>query len=289
MKYLNIINKYMKLVTFAHTIFAMPFALIGFFLAVGYHDYEFSIWTLLIVILCMILARNAAMGLNRYADRKLDAKNPRTANREIPSGIIKANSALIFAIANSALFIIATWFLNPLCFFLSPVALLVVLGYSYTKRFTALCHLILGLGLALAPVGAYLAVSGEFHWLPILISGLVLTWVGGFDIIYALQDEQFDREEKLFSIPVRLGLKRALSTSYLLHLLTTALVILIGVLGSFHYMYWIGGFIFIALLIYQHLIVRPGDLSRVNRAFGTTNGIASAIFSVFFITALYLS
>ncbi len=288
MKYLNGINKYLKLVTFSHTIFAMPFALIGFFVAVGYHQYEFSIGILLIVILCMILARNAAMGLNRYADRKLDAINPRTAGREIPSGVVKANSALIFTLINSALFIAATWFLNPLCFFFSPLALLIVLGYSYTKRVTAWCHLILGLGLAIAPVGAYLAVSGEFHWLPFLISGIVLTWVSGFDIIYALQDEDFDKKEKLFSMPVKLGAQKALWLSIGLHGLTTTIIVLTGLLGSFHWIYWIGALIFVILLIYQHLIVTADDLSRMNRAFGTTNGIASAIYSIFLISAIYL-
>ncbi len=288
MKNLNGISKYLSLVTFSHTIFAMPFALIGFFLAVGFHHYDFTLTTLLVVVLCMVLARNAAMGLNRYADRKLDAKNPRTSQREIPAGVIKAHSALIFTLSNSALFIAATWFLNPLCFFLSPVALLVVLGYSYTKRFTYWCHLILGLGLAIAPIGAYLAAAGKFHWIPLIISVLVLTWVSGFDIIYALQDEQFDKKEKLFSIPVKMGPRKALWISTLLHLITAGMVILTGVLGEFSWIYWIGAILFVILLIYQHLIVKPDDFSRINRAFGTTNGIASVIYAIFFISAIYL-
>lgn len=288
MKKQNSIGRYFSLVTFSHTIFAMPFALIGFFLAVAYHDYPFTLKILLIVILCMILARNAAMGLNRYADRAIDAKNPRTANREIPAGKIKAGSALAFIIINSLLFIAATWFLNPLCFYLSPLALLIVLGYSYTKRFTAWCHLILGLGLAIAPIGAYLAVTGEFHWLPLLISSIVLTWVGGFDIIYALQDQDFDNKEKLFSIPSRFGTKNALLVSILLHLITGTMVIVTGLLGDFGIIFWIGAIIFGALLSYQHLIVKPDDFSRINRAFGTTNGIASVIFALFFILGLYL-
>ncbi len=285
---MNQINKYLNLVTFSHTIFAMPFALIGFFLAVGIHDYQFTLRILLIVLLCMVFARNAAMGLNRYADRKLDARNPRTANREIPAGILKAKSALIFTIINSLLFVGAAFFLNPLCFFLSPLALLVVLGYSYTKRFTAWCHLILGMGLAIAPIGAYLAVSSEFHWLPLLISGLVLSWVSGFDIIYALQDQSFDKKEKLFSIPAKLGAKNALLVSIGLHSISIGMVILTGILANFNWIYWIGAFLFISLLIYQHLIIKPEDLSRINRAFGTTNGIASVIFSIFFIASLYL-
>jgi len=285
---MNQITKYLRLVTFSHTIFAMPFALIGFFLAVGLHDYPFDFRILLIVILCMVLARNAAMGLNRFADRKIDAKNPRTASREIPAGVLKARSALIFTIINSLIFIAACWFINPMCFYLSPVALLVVLGYSYTKRFTALCHLILGLGLALAPIGAYLAVSGEFHWLPLLISGIVFSWVSGFDIIYALQDQDFDNNENLFSIPSKVGTKTALALSIGLHVITAGMVILTGVLGSFNWIFWIGAALFAGLLLYQHLIVKENDFSRINRAFGTTNGIASVIFSIFFITSLYL-
>lgn len=282
-------NKYLKLVTFSHTIFAMPFALIGFFLATGFHNYPFSWAKLLVVIICMVLARNAAMGFNRYADRQMDAINPRTLGREIPSGKIKARNALIFSISNAALFIVATWFLNPLCFFLSPVALAVVLGYSYTKRFTSWCHLVLGLGLAIAPTGAYLAVTGSFHWIPLLISGLVLTWVSGFDIIYALQDEKFDRMENLYSIPAAVGPANALWISAGLHLLSSFLIVVIGLAGDFGWIYWAGSFIFLLLLTYQHLIVKPGDLSRVNMAFGTTNGIASVIYAAFFISSIFLS
>ncbi len=285
---MNQINKYLNLVTFSHTIFAMPFALIGFFLAVGIHDYQFTLRILLIVILCMIFARNTAMGFNRYADRKSDARNPRTANREIPAGILKARSALFFTIINSLLFMGAAFFLNPLCFFLSPVALLVVMGYSYTKRFTAWCHLILGMGLAIAPIGAYLAVSGEFHWLPLMISGLVLSWVSGFDVMYSLQDQSFDRKEKLFSIPTKLGAQNALIVSIGLHFISIGMVLLTGTLANFNWIYWIGAVLFISLLIYQHLIVKPNDLSRINRAFGTTNGIASVIYAAFFIASIYL-
>jgi len=282
-------NKYLKLVTFSHTIFAMPFALIGFFLATGFHQYPFSWAKLLVVIICMILARNAAMGFNRYADRQLDARNPRTVGREIPAGKIKARNAMIFSVTNAILFIVATWFLNPLCFFLSPVALVVVLGYSYTKRFTSWCHLVLGLGLAIAPTGAYLAVAGSFHWIPLLISGLVLTWVSGFDIIYALQDEKFDRIENLYSIPAAVGPGNALWISAGLHLVSSVFIVVIGLAGNFGWIYWIGSSVFLALLTYQHLIVKPGDLSRVNMAFGTTNGIASVIYAAFFISSIFLS
>ncbi|HEY0273546.1 MAG TPA: UbiA family prenyltransferase, partial [Chitinophaga sp.] len=173
------INKYLSLVKFSHTIFAMPFALIGFFMATVLEQARFS-WLLLgEVILCMVFARSAAMAFNRWLDAEFDARNPRTARREIPAGVISAKSALLFVIINSGLFILTTWFINLPCFLLSPVALLVILGYSYTKRFTPLCHLVLGLGLSLAPIGAYLAVSGHFSVVPLLLSCIVLCWVSG--------------------------------------------------------------------------------------------------------------
>src|SRR5688572_23208841 len=190
-------KKYFSLVLFAHTVFALPFAFIGFFLAVTTTDHQFTWLKLLLMILCMVFARNAAMSFNRYLDRHIDAQNPRTVVRDIPAGRITSNDALTFTLINSALFILTTFFINPLCLALSPVALAVVLGYSYTKRFTPLCHLVLGLGLALAPIGAYLVVTGEFAVLPIFFSLAVLCWVSGFDIIYALQDEEFDRQNGL--------------------------------------------------------------------------------------------
>ena len=205
-------RKYLSLIKFSHTIFAMPFALIGFFLASKDSEPEWI--TLLYVVLCMVFARSAAMAFNRYIDRDIDTANPRTAKvREIPNGSIKAKSALIFVLLNCLLFIVTTYLINPLCFALSPIALITILGYSYTKRFTALCHLILGLGLALAPIGAYLAISGKFEILPVLFSLVVLFWVSGFDIIYSLQDEEFDKAQKLHSIPVLLGKKNALNLS----------------------------------------------------------------------------
>lgn len=281
-------KNYLSLVKFSHTIFAMPFALIGFFLAVQLTSASFEWQLLLKVVLCMVFARNAAMAFNRYIDRNIDEKNPRTAIREIPAGIISANSALWFVILNSVAFVVTTFTINKLCFALSPVALSVVLGYSLTKRFTALCHLILGLGLSLAPIGAYLAVVGQFDLLPVLFSLAVLFWVGGFDIIYALQDEEFDRENDLFSIPVVLGKNKALMLSNLLHAFTAALLFWAGSLGDFHWPYWMGYAVFITLLVYQHTLVKPNDLSRVNLAFFTTNGIASVTFAVFVIADLLL-
>ncbi|MEP6747864.1 MAG: UbiA-like polyprenyltransferase [Bacteroidota bacterium] len=298
------VKDYLSLVKFSHTIFAMPFALIGFSLGLmaipssavpGWHTrlsgpaeaYRLIVLFIL-VILCMVFARSAAMAFNRYLDRSFDAKNPRTAIREIPKGIISANSALRFVILSSIAFVVCTYFINSLCFFLSPVALLVVLGYSYTKRFTALCHIILGLGLSLAPIGAYLAVTGQFALLPILFSFAVVFWVSGFDIIYALQDIDFDKSQQLYSIPATLGKAKALRVSESLHLFSATCVIFAGVYGGFHWSYWIGVFVFVGMLIYQHSIVKPNDLSKVNIAFMTANGIASVVFAVFVIVDLFI-
>lgn len=276
-------KKYLSLVTFSHTIFAMPFAFIGFFLAVTTTQHTFQWQKLLMMVLCMVFARNSAMAFNRYLDRDIDAKNPRTKVRDIPSGRISAVSALIFTLVNCLLFIVTTWFINPLCFDLSPIALLVVLGYSATKRFTALCHLVLGLGLSLAPIGAYLVVTGEFALLPIFFSLSVLCWVSGFDIIYALQDEDFDRSENLHSIPAYLGKVNALRLSTFLHILSAIFILMPVFFTTVGLLYYAGIVFFCAMLTYQHRLVKPTDLSRVNFAFMTTNGIASVVFAVLFL------
>ena len=295
------VKKYLSLIKFSHTIFAMPFAFIGFFLGVFKSDslinnraypppsFTSNVYLkLILVILCMVFARSAAMAFNRWLDAKYDALNPRTSIREIPSGIIKENHALTFVIVNCIAFILCTWFINITCFYLSFVALFIILFYSYTKRFTALCHLVLGIGLSLSPIGAYLAVTGIFDLLPILFSFTVFCWVSGFDIIYALQDEEFDKQYNLRSIPAALGKKNALRTSKLLHLLSSAFIIEAGIYGQFHYFFWIGLACFLSLLIYQHTIVKTKDLSRVNLAFATTNGIASVVFCIFVLLDLFL-
>lgn len=283
------ISTYLSLVKFSHTIFAMPFALIGFFLAASDESYGFSLRLLILVVLCMIFARSAAMAFNRYADYRFDALNPRTSGREIPSGKIKLRSALLFVIVTSGLFVLTTAFINNLALILSPVALAVVLGYSLTKRFTALCHFILGLGLSLAPIGAYIAVTGKFDLLPLVYSAIVLTWVGGFDIIYALQDDDFDRLQKLFSLPAVLGRRTALRFSAITHTLTAVLVVAAGLAGNSGYLFWVGAAIFILLLLFQHRIVRHDDISRVNMAFATTNGIAGVLLAAFVIADLLVS
>jgi 4-hydroxybenzoate polyprenyltransferase len=284
----------------------MPFAMIGFFLGlytvragsdsgiVEGLGLKFGTWDsilqvgfkLLLVILCMIFARSAAMAFNRYLDRHFDTKNPRTAIREIPRGIISASNVLRFVVVCCMLFMVCCYFINRICFFLSPIALFVVLFYSYTKRFTPFCHLVLGLGLSLAPIGAYLAVRGAFALLPVLFSLTVIFWVSGFDIIYALQDEDFDKAEELYSMPSRLGKSGALRVSELLHLLSFVCVAVAGAAWHFGPWYWIGAVLFTGMLFYQHSIVKPNDLSRVNIAFMTANGVASVVFALFVIADL---
>jgi 4-hydroxybenzoate polyprenyltransferase len=281
-------SKYLSLVKFSHTIFALPFALIGYFLAIKYAGNPFQWHILALVIMCMIFARSAAMGFNRFVDRKIDKINPRTKNREIPAGVINPKNAIIFVVINVLLFILTTWFINRLVFFLSPAALLVILGYSLTKRFTFLCHFILGIGLSLAPIGAYLSVTGKFDMIPVLFSFIVLFWTAGFDIIYALQDDAFDKENKLFSIPAKLGRAKALLLSSLIHFLSAVLVVAVGVLASFNLIFWIGACIYIGLLLYQHLIIKHDDLRKVNLAFFTVNGVASVVFAVFTVISLYI-
>lgn len=311
---MSTIKHYLSLVKFSHTIFAMPFALIGFALGakgfrppqfratewnlnrtVGWGDdiktfgvWNFYIGKFVLVILCMVFARSAAMAFNRYLDRRFDAQNPRTAIREIPKGIISANNALTFTIVCCMLFVACCYLLNTAVLMLSPIALFVILFYSYTKRFTALCHLVLGLGLALAPIGAYLAVTGAFHLLPVLFSFTVLFWVSGFDIIYSLQDEEFDKSQRLHSIPAAVGKTKALRISELLHIFSAACVITAGIYGGFGWLYWTGVAVFIGMLIYQHSIVKPNDLRKVNIAFMTANGIASVVFAAFVILDLFI-
>ena len=282
------VGKYLSLVKFSHTIFALPFAVIGFLIAIYATEATFEWTTLGLVVLCMVFARSAAMAFNRWADRDIDKQNPRTAIREIPAGVISSGSALIFVIISSILFITTCYFINTICFYLSPIALLVILGYSYAKRFTFLSHVILGVGLALAPIGAYLAVTGVFAWTPLFISFAVLFWVSGFDIIYSLQDIEFDKSNNLRSFPVLLGKRGALILSSIFHVLTASFIFYAGYYGGFGTLYWIGCSIFSALLIYQHTLVKVDDLSKINMAFFTTNGIGSVVFAIFVILDLTL-
>lgn len=286
------IASYFSLIKFSHTIFAMPFAFIGFFLGIKNNGHQHSVFNLyvlfILVIACMVFARSAAMAFNRYLDRRFDALNPRTATREIPKGVIRPSQALFFTVVMALLFIVTTRLINPLCFMLSPLALTVILGYSYTKRFTPLCHIILGIGLSFAPIGAYLAVAGQFSLVPVLFSLAVICWVSGFDIIYALQDVDFDRSQQLYSIPSWVGKSRALLVSRLLHVASFLLIAAAGWSGEFGIIFWVGALLYGSLLIYQQFLVSPYDLSRVNLAFMTVNGMASVIFSFFVISDLFI-
>jgi 4-hydroxybenzoate polyprenyltransferase len=282
------------MIKFSHTIFALPFAILGF--AIGSLRQNNGVdWMLfLYVLLCMVFARSAAMAFNRYIDRDIDGANPRTAVREIPSGQISPRSALLFTLFNCLAFIITTAFINSICFYLSPLALAVVLGYSYTKRFTFLCHLILGLGLSLAPVGAYLAVTGQFDFTPIFLGFGVLFWVAGFDIIYALQDSDFDKDKGLFSIPSYFGKRKALVISRVLHVVC-AIALTLGIktmieMSEVQFGFGIAALsVFCTLLIYQHSLVKANDLSKVNLAFFTTNGVASIVFALILVVGLYFA
>ena len=299
------VKNYLSLIKFSHTIFAMPFALIGFFMGVFTIMKSGDTSTItgvdvvieytkthrlifIYIIACMVFARSAAMAFNRYLDREFDAKNPRTAIREIPSGIISPSSALRFTILNSILFVGFAYMINITCFLLSPIALIIILGYSYTKRFTALCHVVLGLGLSLAPAGAFIAVTESIDPSVVLLSLAVIGWVSGFDIIYSLQDDAFDASQGLWSIPSALGRKKALLLSRILHFITAILIYTAGFQFGFGILYTIGAILFTGLLVYQHSLVRSDDLSKVNIAFMTANGIASIAFAVFVIADLIL-
>ncbi len=276
-------KSYFSLVKFTHTVFALPFAFLAFFLGVTAEANGIDWILLLLILLCMVFARSAAMAFNRYVDRDIDARNERTSIREIPAGIIKAKSALVFVWLSSLAFVFTTYWINPLCFFLSPIALLVILGYSYTKRFTWLCHFILGLGLGLAPIGAYMAVTGTFELLPILYGVMVLLWVSGFDIIYALQDVDFDRNNELYSVPGRFGARKAKIISICLHGLCAIMLCCIAwyqatLFPTLGFLHWIGALGFVALLVWQHYLVIKHDLAKINQAFFETNGVASLLF-----------
>jgi 4-hydroxybenzoate polyprenyltransferase len=262
----------LEMIKIEHTLFALPFAFLGMLLAArGIPPWRTVAW----IAVAMVGARSAAMGFNRLVDRDIDAANPRTASRALPAGALTPGFVAGFVLAAAALLVVAAWRLNPLALALSPVALAVLFLYSYTKRFTALCHLVLGLALAGAPVGAWVAVRGDVAAAPLVLGGAVLLWVAGFDVLYALQDVGFDRGRGLHSIPARIGVRGALAVSALLHAGTLALLVLLPRvyapgLGT---AYAVGVAGCAALLAWQHWIVRPGDLSRLDAAFFTANGV----------------
>ena len=282
------IAKYFRLVKFSHTIFAMPFALMAFTYALWSTEAEFSWWLLLQVVLCMVFARNVAMGFNRWADRKFDAENPRTANREIPSGQISPRKALAFVTINALLFIVTACTINTLTAILSPVALAVVMFYSYCKRFTSLAHLVLGLSLGIAPAGAYIAVTGTLTFAPCLLSLLVLTWCGGFDIIYALQDAEFDRARGLHSIPSRFSVATSLYISIALHCISIVALFAFANYLPQSWLLWCGIVLFSAILVIEHILVTPKKQRSIGIAFGTLNGLASLTLAVFVIANILI-
>jgi 4-hydroxybenzoate polyprenyltransferase len=274
------IGRYASLVRLSHTVFAMPFAVMGAILAAdGVPD--FRTWGLILV--SMVSARTASMAMNRLADRRIDAENPRTADRELPAGTVSRGEVISLLVVSCMVFVAACAFLNRLVLALSPVALLVVLSYPFAKRFTSMCHLWLGAALGLSPVGAFAAVRGDFGdgFLPALLLGVaVLFWVSGFDVIYALLDLEFDRGTGIFSMPARLGPAPALAVSAIFHVITVALLAGVGVLAGLSYVYFGGLLVVALLLLYEHWIVRPHDLSRVNAAFFTLNGAVSLLLMV---------
>ncbi|GIV19345.1 MAG: 4-hydroxybenzoate octaprenyltransferase [Armatimonadota bacterium] len=264
----------LEMIKLEHTVFALPFALLSALLAArGIPEWRTLGW----ILVAMVGARSTAMAFNRIADMRYDALNPRTANRALPRGILTVGQVALFTVVSAAVFVFAAWQLNPLCFALSPVALLWILAYSYTKRFTALSHLWLGLSLGIAPVGAWLAVRGQFDVVPILLSLAVMLWTAGFDIIYSLQDVQFDRQVGLRSLPQALGEARALWLSRLMHVGMVVLLLVVGRLANLHWGYDAGVVAAAALIAYEQSLVKPSDLSRVNLAFFTLNGWVSVL------------
>jgi 4-hydroxybenzoate polyprenyltransferase len=287
---MNKILSYFSLIKFAHTVFSLPFAVVGFLMAVNETGRFPGTTQIVAVLLCLVLARNSAMSFNRWVDSKIDALNPRTRNREIPANIISRKSAFLFAFINAALFMASAWFINSLAFYLSPVAVLVIWGYSYTKRVTWLCHFVLGAALMIAPAGAFLAVSGDLNWQILFLSFAVLFWVAGFDILYSIQDMHFDKQTGLFSIPSQFGAFRALTFSRIAHVLAT--VCLAGWWFLFPEPSWMllaGILFFVIFLFRQHLLIKPGKFENINPVFFASNGMASIIFGCFYFFHFFIT
>ena len=285
------IKKYLNLIKFSHTIFALPFAMIGFTLGIidvnNFYSNNIQFTKIFIfVIICMVTARSAAMAFNRYLDRNIDALNVRTKDREIPAGKISTLQVKWFIVINILLFIFSTYKINIRCFYLSPIALFVILFYSYTKKFTPLCHIILGIGLSLSTIGAYIAVTNQFAIIPILFSIILFLWVAGFDIIYALQDYDFDKTQKLYSIPSYFGIPTAINIAKILHCICICICWFIYIFYPFKYLYLCGACIFTCIIIYQYTTFNKKNLTKINPAFMTLNGFASIVFGIFVILDL---
>ena len=280
---------YLRLVKFSHTIFALPFALLSFCYAwhTTPHDHNLAL-LLLQVVGCMVFARNVAMGFNRWADRFIDARNPRTATREIPAGKISPRGAVIFIVVNALLFIATAATINSLCGWLSPVALAIVMFYSYCKRFTALAHLVLGISLGIAPVGAYMAVAGHSSEECWLLAAVVTMWCSGFDIIYALQDADFDRSQGLHSIPSHFSARTSLTISALLHVVSVTFLVWFATFQPESWLLYAGCTIFTLILTAEHFIVTPTRQRNIGIAFGTFNALASLSLAVLLIANILI-
>ena len=261
-----------EMIKIEHTIFALPFACMGAFLAAGGLP---SFWTCFWILVAMVGGRSAAMAFNRLADAEIDKRNPRTSNRALPRGLLRKGEVALFTLVSAALLLLAAWMLNPLSFILAWPVLLILLGYSYTKRFTWLAHFVLGFCLGMTPLAGWVAVKGTIELVPVLFSLGVLFWTAGFDVIYACQDHEIDRREGLFSIPVRFGIRGGLVISALLHVVTAAFFCAAGILAGLAWPYWAAFALTLAFLTYEHAIVKPTDLSRVNMAFFMANGLVS--------------
>ncbi|MBI2082872.1 MAG: UbiA family prenyltransferase [Deltaproteobacteria bacterium] len=265
----------LSLIKFSHTLFALPFALASMLVAANGLP---PLRIILLILACMVTARTAGMAFNRYLDAEIDARNPRTATREIPRGVISRRFALSLSVISALLFVLSAAAINPLCLRLSPIALFFVFFYSYTKRFTPLAHLFVGIALGLAPIGAWIATTGEFGLESLILGIGVLFWVAGFDIIYATLDSEFDKKEGLHSVVVALGIKKALLVSRLFHVITFLGFSLFGILIEASWSYWFALAICLFLLVYEHTLVKPNDLSKVNAAFFNMNGYVSVVF-----------
>lgn len=280
---INKIKLYLSMIKFSHSVFALPFAFTSAVLAAQGLP---TVKQIFLIILAMVSARSAAMGLNRIIDKDIDALNPRTMDREIPRGKIKTIEAIFFVIISFVVFVLSAYGLNELCLLLSPIAIAFLILYSYTKRFTWFCHLVLGICISAAPLGAWIAIRGTFDIEIIPLVFAVIFWLAGFDILYALQDIDFDREKGLFSIPARFGIRRSIYLSRFFHLLTFSLLLLTGWIFELNIVFWIGLIVVAGLLIYEHSLVREDDLSKLNFAFFNMNGYISIV--VFLSTSISL-
>lgn len=277
------------MIKFSHTVFSMPFAVVGFLTGTGKSQTFPNLYIILAVILSLVFARSSAMAFNRWVDNSIDALNPRTRNREIPSKVISRKHALIFTVINALLFVFCTYFINELCFYLSPLALLIILGYSYTKHISWLCHFLLGLSLMIAPVGAYIAVSSSISSEILLLGFAVLFWVAGFDILYSIQDMDFDIQHGLHSVPSRFGDLAALKIARFSHFIATLFLSAWWILLHGNKWFILAGIVtFVLFLIRQHLIIRPGMYHRINPVFFASNGIASIIFCIFYLMNFFI-